>query len=479
MTDKSKLYRLLLALSVGVALPFLPDLLSQGIGPTADLSGRLGLAGGVSAGTFGVLLLAGLLTAATPCVYPLIPITVGVFGAGQKQQSRGRAFALSLTYVLGICGTYATLGLFAALTGRAFGSALSSPIVISVLALFLVVLAASMFGAFEIQLPVSLQQKLSGISGVGFLPALGMGLVSGFVAAPCTGPVLAGVLAFVAKTGSAPLGFWMLFTYAFGLGLPFLVLGATSVRLPRGGAWMEGVKTVLGVALVATAISLLRPLLPALPDLPLTARPVAAIAGVLAFSAIVAGAIGLSFYGPGREKLQKGLGVAVLLFAIALRFGWLGTPSGGLSLSRAEGPAIAWLHDHDAALAIAQKTNKKLLVDFWATWCGACNELDAHTWNDARVKQEISDRYVPLKIDVTADADKNKVAKRYGVQGFPTVLLMPCTHGQDAPAEKVKAEPPPMPTLVAGCAIPREDAPGRVVGFIDAKEMLERLRMVE
>ncbi len=468
MISKKTAYRLLLAIAVGVALPFLPELLAQGIGPGTDLSGKLGLAGGVSAGTFGILLIAGLLTAATPCVYPLIPITVSIFGAS-KAESRGRAFGLSATYVLGICATYSALGLFAALTGRAFGSALSSPIVITVLALFLVVLAASMFGAFELQLPSGLQQRLVTIKGAGFLPALGMGLVAGFIAAPCTGPVLAGVLAFVAKTGSAVLGFWMLFAYAFGLGIPFLILGSTGARLPRGGAWMEGVKTVLGIALLATGISLVRPLLPAFPELGLTSRPVALIAALVAAAAVLAGAINLSFHGEGREKALKGALLFALLAAVGLRFGWLGTPKGGVSLFHSEGPAIAWGKDHAAALALATRSNKKLLVDFWATWCNACNELDELTWSNAEVRREIADHFVPLKVDVTADANKNEVAKKYGVQGFPTVLMMPCT-------EEKKPEPKP---LVADCKIPGEDGPGRVVGFIDAKEMLERLRKVQ
>ncbi|HEY5677190.1 MAG TPA: cytochrome c biogenesis protein CcdA, partial [Myxococcales bacterium] len=159
---KRWLPRLLLALAVGVLLPVLPTLLTQGVGTGADLSGRLGLAGGVSAATFAVLFLGGFLTSLTPCVYPLIPITVGIFGARQAEK-RARSVALSATYVGGIAAMYSALGLFAALSGKAFGTVLSSPVVVVVLALFLFALAASMFGAFEIALPHGLQQKLSGV----------------------------------------------------------------------------------------------------------------------------------------------------------------------------------------------------------------------------------------------------------------------------------------------------------------------------
>lgn len=460
MQGKLGMGRVILALVVGAALPFLPELMTMSLGPSADLSASLGLAGGVSAGTFGILAVAGLLTAATPCVYPLIPITVGIFGA-RGAESRWKALALSLTYVLGICVTYSTLGLIAALTGKAFGSALSSPLVIGLLAVFLFALAASMFGAYEIALPASIQEKLSSVRGSGFAPAFAMGLVSGFVAAPCTGPVLAGVLTYVAKTGSAALGFWMLFVYAFGLGLPFIVLGVTSLRLPRSGAWMEGVKTALGVALVATGVTLVRPLFPALPELPLRAVPAAAIASALAIAAVLAGALALSMHGSAREKALKVVTVGALLLAVGLRFGWFGTPQGGLALFP-KGPEIAWVSDHGKAVELAARTNKKLLVDFWATWCGACKQLDAHTWSDPAVSKEVSERFVPLKIDVTNDAFKNEVVKNYKVQGFPTVLMMPCQH---------------KPLLA--CRTPEANAPGRVVEFIDARQMLERLRKIQ
>src|SRR5438067_3890082 len=159
--------RLILALAVGLALPLLPALLTHSVGPGADVSGRLGLAGGVSAMTFAVLFVGGVLTSLTPCVYPLIPITVSIFGARQAEH-RARSAALSAAYVAGIAAMFSALGLFAALSGKAFGTVLSSPAVVAVLAVLLVALAASMFGAYDIALPSALQQKLAGVRGTGF-----------------------------------------------------------------------------------------------------------------------------------------------------------------------------------------------------------------------------------------------------------------------------------------------------------------------
>src|ERR1700682_3358346 len=263
--------RLVLALAVGVALPLLPALLTQSVGPGADLSGKLGLAAGVSAGTFVVLFVGAVLTSRTPCVYPLIPITVGIFGARQAEH-RSRSVALSATYVGGIAAMYSVLGLFAALSGEGFG----------------------------------------------------MGLAAGIIAAPCTGPVLAGVLAYVATQRNAVLGFWMLFTYAIGMGLLFFVLGATSLRLPRSGAWMETVKSVLGVALLAAAVSLVLPFIPRAGPLPLSARAVGVATGVLAFVGVALGALSLSFHGDRREKAMKLVALGLLVAGRGLRFGWAG-----------------------------------------------------------------------------------------------------------------------------------------------------------
>jgi len=447
--------RLILALAVGLALPLLPALLTHSVGPGADLSGRLGLAGGVSAMTFAVLFVGGVLTSLTPCVYPLIPITVSIFGARQAEH-RARSAALSAAYVAGIAAMFSALGLFAALSGKAFGTVLSSPAVVAVLAVLMVALAASMFGAYDIALPSALQQKLAGVRGTGFAGAFGMGLVAGIIAAPCTGPVLAGVLAYVATQRNALLGFWMLFTYAIGIGLICFVLGATSLRLPRSGPWMETVKSVLGVALIAAAVALVLPLLPRPGMLPASTRSIAAVAGTLAFLGVLAGALSLSFHGESREKAMKLGAMVVLLGGIGLSFGWFGEPRSEKSFR------IPWLHDEKVAVQQSRASGKPLLIDFFAEWCAACKELDVHTWMDPVVAKEVAERFVPLKIDATEETEENdSLQKKYGVPGLPTVLMMAC-----------RDERPPE------CAVPGE-GPTRVTGFLPPPEMLERLRRVQ
>src|SRR5437660_1544519 len=207
-------------------------------------------------------LTAGLLTALTPCVYPMIPITISIFGA--RNTSRPRALVLATIYVAGIAVTFGTLGTTFALLGRAFGTFLANPWVVVPLALLFVAMAVSMFGAFELSLPQGLQQRLNRVGGRGLGGAFLMGLVGGIIAAPCTGPPLAGILAYVATTRDAVRGFGLMATYAGGIGIPFWAIAGFSMSLPRSGRWMESVKSVLGIALLVAALYYLKNVVPAL-----------------------------------------------------------------------------------------------------------------------------------------------------------------------------------------------------------------------
>lgn len=205
----------------------------------------------------------GLALNLTPCVYPMIAITVSYFG-GQKDRSSGRAFAHALVYFLGIVITYSALGLAAALTGGLFGALLQSPAVLIGIGVLLVVLALSMFGLFELQPPQFLMQKATGLSSkAGYVGVFFLGAMVGIIAAPCIAPILVALLVFVGQRADPWVGWWMFFTLAVGLGLPYVVLGTFSgllSRLPKSGTWMVWVKRVFGVALLAVAAWITNPL---------------------------------------------------------------------------------------------------------------------------------------------------------------------------------------------------------------------------
>src|SRR5690349_14593104 len=208
----------------------------------------------------------GFLTSLTPCVYPMVPITLAIFGARGDKVSKGRAIALATAYVGGMGATYSILGVTIALVSGAsgFGTQLGHPAVVIPLVILFLALAASMFGAFELNLPSGIQAKLNQIGGKGLGGAFAMGLVGGLIAAPCTGPFLAGLLAYVSTTGSVVSGGSLLFVYALGMGVLFWVLAAFALSLPKSGAWMESVKSVGGIALLWAALYFLRPLVNAL-----------------------------------------------------------------------------------------------------------------------------------------------------------------------------------------------------------------------
>lgn len=412
------------ALVAGLLVAVVPSLVS---GSGADLSGALQLGAGFWA-ALPILFAAGVLTSLTPCVYPLIPITVSVFGARGKASSRGKAAALSTTYVLGIATMYSGLGVLAAASGKAFGSFMGNPWVVGVFALMMLAFALSMFGLYEIRLPSSLQTRLSTLGGIGFGSAFVMGLVAGIIAAPCTGPVLGAVLTFVATTGDLWVGFWLLFAFALGMGLLFFVLGTFSVSLPKSGAWMDAVKTVLGVALVLVALSFVRPLLPRAPEVAFSPLWLAVLAGALVVAAVLMGTIHKSFYeGAG----LKTFGLVLLVGAFAVRFGWVVEPHvADVVVVGADGEVatvgrVDWMYDEPAAIARAKAEGKHVLVDFYADWCTACVELDKHTFTDRNVRRVMSEKFIALKVDGTEDTDEViALHKKYGVVGMPLLIVL-------------------------------------------------------
>ncbi|HSD19260.1 MAG TPA: cytochrome c biogenesis protein CcdA [Anaeromyxobacter sp.] len=438
--------RILLAALTFAAVAWLPDL--AGLGPTgagSDLHLGTLLAEG-SLVAFAVAFVGGVATSLTPCVYPLIPITVSIFGA-RKAATRAESMALSGLYVLGIAVMYSALGVGAALTGKAFGSVMQNPWVIGFVAIVLAAMAASMFGAFELQLPSSWQARLTHVGGAGRAGAFAMGLVSGIIAAPCTGPVLAAALTFVAAKGSVAFGFGIMFTYALGLGLLFFLIGAFSIHLPKSGAWMETVKSLFGVALLAAAGVFLKDAFPQVKPLFSASREVAFLAAGLAALGVLLGALHASFGGPVLQRVAKGAGVALLVGGIVYAVGAAGARERARSAA-----AFAWLHSEEEAIALAKAEGRPVIIDFWAEWCTACRELDKIAWADPRVREEAG-RFVAVKLDGTDGSDAfQALTEKYGIVGMPTVIFID----------------------------PRgREVPERVTGAIAAEEMIGKLRAVD
>jgi thiol:disulfide interchange protein DsbD len=361
-------------------------------------------------------LTAGFLTALTPCVYPMIPITVSIFGA-KTGVSRPRAFLLATSYVAGIATMFGALGTTFALVGKAFGTFLANPWVVVPLAALFVAMALSMFGAFELALPSGLQERLNRVGGRGLGGAFLMGLVGGIIAAPCTGPPLAGILAYVATTRDAVRGFALMATYAAGIGVPFWAIAGFSMSLPRSGRWMESVKSLFGIALLVAALFYLKNVIPALTHLTGKGSPflVACLAAVAV--GLAAGAIHLSFHDVLARRLRKGGAVALVTIGLFALSNYVLTPK----------VQLQWMHSEAEALAAARSSGRPLLVDFGAGWCIPCRELEAKVFGVPEVAQVMSERFTLLRIDCDREDEDPSVAQvreRYQAQALPAVRVV-------------------------------------------------------
>jgi len=392
----------------------------------------------------GLLFLGGLLTALTPCVYPLIPITVGVLGAS-KARSKAHAVGLVSAYILGMGLVFSLAGLAAALSGQAFGFLLSSPWVLLGLSCFMAVLAASMLGAFELRLPQAWTQGLGRMGGGGGLwGALLMGGAAGLLAAPCTGPILSGLLAYIAQRQALGLGGVGLFVYAMGLGLPFFLVGVFALKLPKGGLWMLGVKYFLGLILAVLALNYLQSAWPAFDAAVvwfthnLGRKAGLFLVGLVMLIGILWG--GVIHYSRGGWGGEGRAVLGMLLLAMFLRFelppekGGQETPFVWSHVVSAKVPSAV---DFDEVLLEAKEGGRPVLVDFFAQWCGACKELDKISYADARVQKE-AERFIRIKIDGTLENPQiEALYDRYKIRGLPTVIFI---NPQGKPLSKPRIE---------------------------------------
>ncbi len=403
----------------------------------ADLSERIAnllgemLSGDRAAMAFGAAWIGGVLTAFTPCVYPLYPITLRYFSGGGSS-SEGKVFGFALTYVAGMTLLYAALGTSFAALGVVFGRALGSPWVTGAFALIALAMAVSLLGAFTIQLPSSVATKLGMLGSRTFVGAFAMGLVSGLIAAPCTGPVLAVILALIARTGAIVYGFWLMLAFGFGVGTPLLVIAAFShhlTKLPKSGPWMTGIKVLLASVMILVAAyfgSLAsKPIAEALTVLPPTVALVSAVIGLSALAALLAKRV--------RESIGQVIAVAGLACALVV------SALGGAHAAQ----PITWATTLDGDLpAAALASGKAMMIDFTAEWCQGCKELEVKTFPDPRVAAE-AERFVAVRLDATApDAAMNALFKKYGVLGLPTVVFIDAS-GQVLSDPRVVGYTPP------------------------------------
>ena len=383
----------------------------------------------------------GLLLSLTPCVLPMLPILSGIIVGHGHHVSRGRAFGLSLAYVLGMAITYAAIGIAAGMTGTLLSSAFQNVWVLSAFGLTFVVLSLSMFGFYELQLPTFLQSKLSDEANHQkpgkYYGVATMGAISALIVGPCVAAPLAGALLYIGKTGDAVLGGAALFVLALGMGAPLLAIGVSAGHfMPKTGPWMEAVKKAFGVILLATAVWFVSPVIPAWVQM-------LAWAGLLIVSAVFLHALdSLPAQATGWHRFWKGIGVLMLLYGSALM---VGTLSGGRdplqplqifagnATSGKPGALAAAGEDHgtpylkvttlaelDARLRTA---DKPVMLDFYADWCVSCKEMERFTMSDPAVRARL-DRFMLLQVDVTNNtADDAALLKRFSLYGPPGIIF--------------------------------------------------------
>lgn len=397
----------------------------------------------------------GLLLSLTPCVFPMIPILSGIL-VGEKNITRKKGFMISLSYVLAMALTYSVLGVIAASINLNLQIASQQPWLIAIFSFVFVMLALSMFGFYDIQLPSSWQTKLNASSSnnSGSLKGAAiMGVVSAVIVGPCVAPPLAGALLYISQTGDVVLGGLALFAMGLGFGVPLLVIGALGGEyLPKAGTWMNTIKHIFGVLLIGVAIWFLDRILPN------------SISLLLWASLLIASAVFIGVFEQAEsawKKLCKVLGILFLVYGILIL---IGAASGANSVLKPlanlnTGKAVSQqslafvkvksMQEIQSKIAAANAEGKTVMLDYYADWCVVCNELEAFTFPDTAVQAALSD-VVLLKADVTANnADDKAMLANYSLFGPPAILFF------DKQGNESKAH--------------------RLIGFINASDFIKHI----
>jgi thiol:disulfide interchange protein DsbD len=411
----------------------------------------------------------GLLLSLTPCVFPMIPILSSIIVGQGKQVTTYKAFIMSLTYVLAMALTYAVVGVLTGLLGENIQAAFQNPWVLISFALVFVALAFSMFGFYELQMPSALQTKLTALSnrqqGGTLIGVAIMGVLSALIVGPCVAAPLVGALIYIGQTGDALLGGLALFFMSLGMGIPLILVGISAGHLlPKAAQWMDSVKAIFGVMLLAVALWMLERIIPGEVTMLLWAS-------LLIVSAVYMGALeSLPAGVSGWRKLWKGLGLIFMVYGILLmigaasgnvnplqplhnlRLGNHSTAAASSAESASQFKPIKGVDGLERELAAAKAQNKPVMLEFYADWCISCKEMENFTFTDAGV-QELFTNFVLLQADVTPHDEHDKALyKRFGIFGPPAILFFD-TNGQEQRAY-------------------------RIVGFMPAEEFRQHLKKV-
>ncbi|GIW21891.1 MAG: hypothetical protein KatS3mg068_0898 [Candidatus Sericytochromatia bacterium] len=372
--------------------------------------------------TFIFVFIAGLLTSLTPCIFPMLPITITVIGT-KKSNNTFHSFFISTIYVLGISITYSILGIISALSGSLFGSLLQNSYFIVIISIIFFLMGLSMFDLFFVQIPIEWQNKLSKIyknqNKNNILGIAIMGLISGLIATPCVGPVIVSLLTYVAQTKNIFLGFWLLFTFAIGMGLILIIFGTFSnklINMPKAGPWMEEIKKIIGFMMFGISVYYIKNILPD-------------YISYIMFGMLLI-IIGSFINQGGNFFIRKSISIIIISLGIYIFIGSINTKlsffkSESKNLSEIKKEKINWIYDEEEGIKISKKENKYLMIDFYADWCPSCLELEKFTYNNSEVINKLNKNFISVKIDLTKiDEKKEKLIEKYNIVGLPLIIFI-------------------------------------------------------